>query len=68
MATRFRAKNLKFHLRCHTVILHWYACGAVDGVGQAYGQVITKISRMDRLPTFLRYGAPLLGGLNLEKM
>ena len=35
------------------VILHWYACG-VDG--RAYGHVITKISRMGRLPHFLRLG------------
>ena len=28
--------------------------------GRAYGHVITKISRMDGLPDFLRYGAPLV--------
>ena len=28
-------------------------------VVRAYGHVITKISGMDRLPIFLRYGAPL---------
>ena len=28
--------------------------------GRAYSHVITKISRMDRLPHFLRYGATLL--------
>ena len=28
-------------------------------VGRAYGHVITKISWMDRLPHFLRYGATL---------
>ena len=28
-------------------------------VGRAYGQVITKISRMGRLPNFLTRGAPL---------
>ena len=38
------------------VILHWYACGAD---GRAGGHVITKISRMGRLPHFLRYGATL---------
>ena len=27
--------------------------------GRAYGHVITKISRMDRLPNFRRHGAPL---------
>ena len=26
---------------------------------RAYGHVITEISRIDRLPNFLRYGAPL---------
>ena len=37
-----------------------YACGG-DGrsVGRAYGHVITKISRMGRLPNFLTHGAPL---------
>ena len=37
------------------LILHWYACGA-DGRSLArsvYGHVITKFSRMDRLPRFL---------------
>ena len=34
-------------------ISHWLPCGAD-------GHVITKISRMDRLPNFLRYGVPLL--------
>ena len=28
--------------------------------GRAYGHVITKFSRMGRLPHFLSYGAPLL--------
>ena len=44
------------------VILHWYDCGA-DGqpVGRSvYGHVITKFSRMGRLPHFLSRGAPLL--------
>ena len=40
----------KFH------ISHWFACG---GDGRAYGHEITKISRMARLPNFLRYGAPV---------
>ena len=39
------------------VILHWYACG-VDG-RSVYGHVITKFSRMGRLPHFLSYGAAL---------
>ena len=41
----------KFH------ISHWLPCGEE---GQAYGHVITmKSSQMDRLPNFLRHGAPL---------
>ena len=35
-------------------ITHWFSCGA-DGL--AYGPVITKISRVDRLPNFLRHVA-----------
>ena len=35
---------------------HWYSCGA-DGL--AHGEVITKISRVDRLPNVLRYVASL---------
>ena len=43
------------------VVSHWFACGAdglVDGRtgGQAYGHVITRISRMDRLPNFSGMG------------
>ena len=37
-------------------ISHWFACGAN---WQAHGDVVTKISWMDRSPHFLRYGAPL---------
>ena len=33
---------------------HWFSCGA-DGL--AYGPVITKISRVDRLQNFLRHVA-----------
>ena len=29
--------------------------------GRTYADVITKISRMDGLPNYLRYGAPLAG-------
>ena len=42
-------------------MLHWYTCGA-DGRwagGRAYGGVIKNISRMGRLPHFLRYDATL---------
>ena len=34
-------------------ISRWFPCGAD---GQAYGHVITKISRVDRLPIFLGMG------------
>ena len=34
---------------------HWFPCGAD---GRSYGHVITKFSRMGRLPNFLTYGAP----------
>ena len=35
-------------------ITHWFSCGA-DGL--AYGHVVTKISRVDRLQNFLRHVA-----------
>ena len=34
---------------------HWFPCGAD---GRSYGHVITKFSRIGRLPHFLSYGAP----------
>ena len=34
---------------------HWFPCGAD---GRSYGHVITKFSRMGRLPHSLSYGAP----------
>ena len=37
-------------------ITHWFPC---DADGRAYGHVVTQISRMDKLPNFLSYGAPL---------
>ena len=47
---------------CHTCWLSYFKlvclwCGWTDG--EAYGHVITKISRMGRLPNFLTHGAPL---------
>ena len=36
-------------------ISHWFPCSADR---RAYGHVITKISRMDRLPNFHGHGAP----------
>ena len=45
---------------------HWLECltfyivfPVVWSDGRTYGHVITKISRMERLPNFLRYGAQL---------
>ena len=62
VAMRFPANNLELHLGCHTCWLSYFTlvclwCGRT--VGWAYGHVITKISRMGRLPNFLTHGAPL---------
>ena len=43
-------------------IIHWFCCGA-DGL--AYGLMITQISRVDRLPNFVRYVASLALGAPL---
>ena len=43
-------------------ITHWFSCGA-DGL--AYRHLIIKISRVDRLPNFLRYVASLARGASL---
>ena len=42
-------------------ISHWFPVVRMDGRagGRTYGNVITKISRMDRIPNFLSYGASL---------
>ena len=40
-------------------------CGRMDG--RSYGHLITKISRMDGLPNFLRYGAPLARALRTRR-
>ena len=42
------------------IIWHWYACGT--DTRSVYGHVITKFSRIGRLPHFLSYGAPPMGG------
>ena len=39
-------------------ISHWFPCGA-DGQAHVRWRDYTIISRMDRLPDFLRHGAPL---------
>ena len=54
--------NLELHLGCHAWWLSYFTllclwCGRT--VGWTYDHAITKISRMDRLPHFLRYGATL---------
>ena len=41
-------------------IAHWFPC---DADGRRDSHVITNISRMDRLPNFLSYGAPLASAL-----
>ena len=57
-----RQNNLVLHLGCHTcwlinftLVCLWYG----RTIGRAYGHMITKISRMGRLPNFLTHGAPL---------
>ena len=45
----------KLARKCETK--HWFPCGAD---GRSYGHVITKFSRMGRLPHFLSYGASLI--------
>jgi len=41
-------------------VSHWLSCGVDSRVnGRMYGDMTTKISRMDREPHFLSYGAPL---------
>ena len=57
--------NLELHLGCHTCLLIYFtlAClwsGRTDG--RTYGHVITKLSRMGRLPQFLSYGATFMHG------
>ena len=57
-----RQNNIKLHLGCHTCYLSYFTlvflwCGQTGG--REDGHVITKISRMGRLPHFLRYGATL---------
>ena len=57
-----RQNNLELHLGCHTCWLSYFTlvylwCKRTGG--RADGHVITKISRMGRLPHFRRYGATL---------
>ena len=64
-----RQNYLELHLGCHTCWLRYFTllcpwCGRT--VGRAYGHVINKISRMSRLPHFLRYGAKLARFVSIE--
>ena len=57
-----RQNNLELHLGCHTCWLSYFTLVCLSfgrTVGRAYGYMITKISRMGRLPNFLTHGAPL---------
>ena len=62
--------QVKHRLQARTLarkfdISHWLSCGAD---ARAYGHMITKITRMDRLPIFLCFlsGHPLLSGQSLK--
>ena len=55
--------NLELHLGCHTCYI---GMPVVRMDGWVYGHVITKFSRMGRLPHFLTHGAPLRALCALE--
>ena len=58
VAMRFHKNNLELHLRCHTRLWSYFTLVCLLLLrtdGRKYGHVITKISRMNRLPHFLRY-------------
>ena len=70
-----RQNNLELHLGCHTCWLSYFTLVCLwhgRTVGRAYGHVITRISRMGRLPNFLTHGAPLralvAGGASLLRI
>ena len=59
-----RQNNLELHLGSNTCWVSYFTfvclwCRWTADGGRAYGQVITKISRMGRLPHFPRYGTTL---------
>ena len=57
-----RQNNLVLHLGCHTCWLSYFTLVCLSfgrTVGRAYGYMITKISRMGRLPNLLTHGGPL---------
>ena len=55
----FPAKTTSFGFSYLFIDLFYTGIPVVWTDGRAYGHVITKISRMGRLPHFLRYGATL---------
>ena len=70
-----RQNNLELHLGCHTCWLSYSTLVCLwhgRTVGRAYGHVITRISRMGRLPNFLTHGVPLralvAGGASLLRI
>ena len=58
-AFRFRLYLVAFGLPYLLVELFYIGIPVVRTDGRAYDHVITKISRMGRLPNFLTHGAPL---------
>ena len=60
-----RQNNLELHLGCPNLLIELFYIGMPvvrtdrRAGGRAYGDVISKISRMGRLPHFLRCGATL---------
>ena len=52
----FRQNNLELHLGYHTCYI---GIPLLRTYGRTYGHEISKISRISRLPHFLRYGATL---------
>ena len=64
----FHKNNLELPLRCHTRLQSYFTLVCLLLLrtdGRKYGHVITKISRMNRLPHFLRYMG-LYKGARLE--
>ena len=62
-----RRKNLiGLPFGCLFIGLFYIGMPVVPTNGWTYGHVITKISRMGRLPHFLKYGATLARGTPLK--
>ena len=66
VAMRFPAKkHVELPVESYLLIeLLYIGMSVVRTDRRAYGHVITRISRLDRLPNFLRYGAPLARALH----